>query len=208
MGSIILSALLIGVMPFLLMAFVGGKHKMKFIGRRRFCDVAFPYRMGAGFPGDVSRTHPASIEPVFNNSSTPMLHYGYFGVIDSGALRPLAAGDQSDTVALTAYGVSVRPFPFQASVGDSAFGGAAFGEATPPVSAAIDMLRSGYIIVKAVGTAVKGAPVYVWTKAASGSHTLGGIEAAYSSTNTVQIAGATFNGAADANGYVEIAFNI
>ena len=32
--------------------------------RQKTRDVAFTFRMGAGFAGDVNRTHPASIEPV------------------------------------------------------------------------------------------------------------------------------------------------
>jgi hypothetical protein len=180
----------------------------KSIGRLRFCDVSFGYRMGAGFPGDVTRSHPASIEPCLNNPTTPLLRYGYFGLITNGDLRPIASGDQSDTEDAVAYGVTVRPFPQQASVGDSAFGGAAFGAGVPPANAAIDMLRSGYIIVKVNGSPVKGDPVFVWAAADTGNHVLGQPEAAFTTVKTVKIAGATYNGSPDANGYVEIAFNV
>ena len=39
-------------------------------------DVAFTYRMGAGFPGDINRTQPFSAVPSLINTTTPPRAYG------------------------------------------------------------------------------------------------------------------------------------
>lgn len=178
--------------------------------RMKTRDVAFQFRMGAGFPGDVNRTHPASIEPCLIDASAPPTAYGQPVLVDATTqgVRPFAAGDQSDTVA-AGYGVTVRPYPFQQSSASN-FGEAAIGAATPPVTGVMDVLRAGYIMgkVPAGQTAVKGAAVYVWAAASTGSHVIGGLETAYSAGNTTQLLNATFNGTPDADGNVEIAFNI
>ena len=180
--------------------------------RARTCDVAFTFRMGAGFPGDVNRTHPAEIEPALNDTTNPVLAYGVPVIATtSNTVRNIEVGDQSNGTALTPYGFSVRPYPLQASTG-TAFGGAALGAATPPAGA-IDIMRSGLIIgvLNAGVTApTKGAPVYVWCAATSGSHIQFGLETAYSAGNTVQLDPNRYiyNGPADASGVVEIAANV
>lgn len=176
--------------------------------RMKARDVAFAFRMGAGFPGDVNRTHPAGIEPCKANSSTPPTAFGQPVLVDStNGVRPFTTGDQSNTVA-AGYGVTVRPFPFQQSSASN-FGQADFGAAVPP-GGAIDVLRAGYIMVQIPAGVVvkKGNPVYVWAVATSGAHIQGGVEGAYSAGNTTQLLNATFNGPADANGNVEICFNV
>lgn len=179
------------------------------LGRFRFADAidpsAFPYRMGAGYPGDINRTHPASVEPAKIDASAPPTGYGQPVLYDAttNGVRPFAAGDQSDTVA-KGVGVTVRPYPIaQRSGGDSA----SFGAATPPTSGPIDILKYGYIMVQLNDvTAVlhKGDPVYVWAVATSTIHTQAGIEAVASAGNTTQLKNAYFNGPADANGVAEI----
>jgi len=177
--------------------------------RMKTQDVAFGFRMGAGFAGDVNRTHPASIEPVLNNVTTPVTAFGQPVLIDTAtqSARPFAAADQSDSIA-AGYGVAVRPYPYQQMTASN------FGEATIGAGAvqagAIDVLRSGYIMVKlaAGGTPKKGQPVYVWSAATSGNHIQGGVEAAFTTTKTTELLNATFNGSPDASGNVEIAFNI
>ena len=181
--------------------------------RQKTRDVAFTFRMGAGFAGDVNRTHPASIEPVMIDSSAPPTFYGQPVLLgaDSNSnygARAFASGDQSNTVA-AGYGITVRPFPVQQSSGSN-FGAAALGAATPPTNGVVDVLRSGYIMVNLPngGSPVKGGAVYVWAAASTGNHVLGGVEAAYSAGNTTQLLNATFNGSPDASGNVEVAFNI
>ena len=184
--------------------------------RLRFCDmpgVAFQFRMGAGFPGDVNRTHPASIEPMLVDASAPVTAYGNVGILDSTTqgLRAIGAGDQSDTVLLTPYAALVRPYPYQPATATN-FGAASLGAATPPTTGSVDGLRSGYIMAQlnsGAGTSVKGQPVYVWAKATTTGHIQGGYETAFSSTNTVQLDSRfTFNGGAAASGVCEISFNL
>ena len=178
--------------------------------RMKTRDVAFQFRMGAGFPGDVNRSHPASIEPTLIDASAPPTLYGQPVLVDATTqgVRPFAAGDQSNTVA-AGYGITVRPYPLQQSSATN-FGAASIGAATPPANGVIDTLRAGYIMsyLAAGGSPVKGGAVYVWAAASTGNHVLGGIEAAYSAGNTTQLLNATFNGSPDASGNVEIAFNI
>lgn len=177
--------------------------------RMKTRDVAIQFRMGAGFPGDVNRTHPASIEPCLIDSSAPPTAYGQGVLVDSTTqgVRPFVAGD----VALTeAYGVTVRPYPFQQSSGSN-FGAATLGAAVPPVAGEMDVLRSGYIMTKLSGgvNPVKGGLVTIWTAASAGAHVQGGFEAAVTGgSSTPALPGVTFNGVPDSSGNVEIAFNI
>ena len=178
--------------------------------RAKARDAAFTFRMGAGFAGDVNRTHPASIEPALIDANAPITGYGQPVLVDATTqgVRPFAAADQSNTVA-AGYGITVRPYPFQQSSATN-FGAASFGAATPPTTGITDVLRSGYIMANlaAGGSPVKGGAVYVWAAASSGAHVIGGIEAAYTAGSTTQLLNATFNGSPDASGNVEIAFNI
>lgn len=175
--------------------------------RAKARDVAFQFRMGAGFPGDVNRTHPATIEPVLIDASAPPTAYGQPVLVDptTQGVRPYTAGD----TATLPYGVTVRPYPIQ-QASASNYGAASLGAATPPTSGAMDVLRAGYIMgqVPAGQIPVKDGTVYIWTAASSGAHVQGGFEATNPSANGIALAGVTFNGGADANGVVEIAFNI
>lgn len=181
----------------------------RFVGRARTHDVAYTYRMGAGFVGDVNRTHPASIEPVLIDVNSPPTAYGQAVVVDptTQGVRPLGAGDTSlDAI----YGITVRPFPLQQSSANN-YGTIGIGAATPPVAGVMDVLRSGYIMAALTGnaSAVKGGRVYVWVAASSGNHVQGGFEAAATGGSTILLDEKTyFNGPADANGVVEIGFNI
>jgi hypothetical protein len=181
------------------------------LGRAKTRDVAFPFRMGAGFPGDVNRTHPASIEACLIDASAPPTAYGQAVVTDAttNGVRPVAAGDSAITAV---WGFTVRPFPIQASTGGS-FGAAAIGAATPPTVGAIDVCRSGYMMsVLNVGSAqpTKGAPVYIWYAATSGNHIQGGLETQNTGGSTLQLDPNrySFNGPADANGNVEVCVNV
>lgn len=167
---------------------------------------AIKFRMNAGFPGDVNRTHPFSVEPCLQDDVAPCLLYGQILTIDAtgNAVRKLLAADQSDAVSLMCWGMSVRPFPIQQSTGGMT---SDFGAAVPPVTGVIDVLRQGYgmaVLNDVTALPKKGDAVYVWAVATSGVHIQGGIEAVFSSTNTVKLANAVFNGAGDASGNVEI----
>ena len=168
---------------------------------------SFKYRMGAGIPGDVNRSHPASIEPNFNDATNPVVSAGLACLVNSAknGVRQVAAGDTGVT---KIYGVTVRAYPTQDKGTAYDFGGQAQGLEPLPAGQNVDVLRSGYINAPIVGTPGKNDPVYVWVAAASGAHIQGGFEASASGGNTAAIANAFFNGAPDSNGYGEIVVNV
>ena len=176
---------------------------MKQVTRMKTRDVAFPFRMGAGFSGDVNRTHPASIEPCLVDPAEPPAIFGQAVLFDpaSQGTRPFTTGDASSA----AYGVTVRPYPFQQSSANN-FGAAAIGNAGIAGNV-IDVLRSGYIMVQVnLGQTapVKNGPVYVRVAATSGAHIIGQFETASDGTNNVLVTNANFQGGMDANGVAEI----
>ena len=177
-----------------------------YVGRQRTCDsfTAFQFRMGAGFAGDVNRTHPASIEPVLIDAAAPPTEYGQPVLLDpvSGGIRGFGAADTADGAA---YGFLVRPYPTQQTQGGLS---ATFGAATPPTSGVADVLRFGYIMVKLGGSVTvqpkKGQAVHVWTAASSGNHVQGSVEDVATPGSSAVVTNATFNGATDANGVTEV----
>lgn len=184
-------------------------------GRQRTCDAtAILFRMLAGFPGDVNRTHPFTVEPALIDPAAPPLLFGGAVIADLTAVNGVRQPAPGDSALTGVYGFLVRPFPVQASSA-GAFGTANIGAAVPPSTGACDVLRSGYIMASLpAGSAVptKGAPVWVWVAANSGAHVQGGVESAAAGGNTIPLTAAgsvcTFNGPPDASGNVEIAFNI
>ena len=177
--------------------------------RARTLDVAFTYRMGAGFPGDVNRTHPASIVPGLINATTPVRLYGDpVLVATDGTYRGFTTTDTTDGTACA--GILVRPYPTQQQSGGMS---SALGAATPPINGAggtVDVIDSGFVMVRCNNFAAtppkKGGAVYVWVVASTGAHVLGGLESVEDATpaNTTLLSNATFNGAPDANGIVEL----
>ena len=162
-------------------------------------DVAYQYRMGGGFAGEVNRMHPASIEPCLINTTTPPKAYGHVVLADTtNGVRSVAAGDTGVT---RIYGVAVRPYPTQQTSGGMS---SSFGVAAPPTSGVLDVLRAGYITVKCVGTPKKDDPVFVWVAVDGSGNLQGQVRATASAGNTAAIANARFNGVPDADGVVEI----
>lgn len=172
--------------------------------RLRTCDVAFTFRMGAGFPGDINRTHPFSVMPGLANVTTPPRNYGDPVLVDTAtnSYRGVIAGD-NNAAALAFQGVIVRPYPMQQTSGGMS---AAIGTAAAPTTGVIDILEEGYIMGKIPPgvTVTKNGTVYVWCAVNSGNHVQGALEGAASVGNTVPVLNAKFNGPADANGNVEI----
>ncbi len=172
-------------------------------GIQRTCDVAYPYRMPAGFSGDVNRTHPFSVEPCAMDQTSPILFYGQAGVIDATTkkFRRVLSGDS----ALTGiYGIAVRPYPVQQGNLNQGLGTAA-----PPLDQPIDVLRWGYIMAVVFGTPTKGQAVYVWSDADAGGEVAGKLTVTTTGGSTIgPLGGSTFQGAPDANGVTEVAFNI
>lgn len=206
-----------GLLSFVLSIFTGPARVMSppvFVGNRATRraithDVAFGFRMGGGFPGDVNRMHPASIVPGLLDPTNNFLGYGQVALFGDGTTganntyRALVAADGSAT-AIKAAGLIVRPYPTQQMAATSL--NAPIGSAVPPTSGIADFLHAGFMIVKMkAGTTVKkGGAVHVWVAATSGANIQGEFAAAASTTNTVTLANARYTGPADANGNVEI----
>jgi hypothetical protein len=162
--------------------------------------VAFLTRMPYGIPGDITRQSQAKIEAQVLDASLPFAGYGLVGKIASGKFVPFA-GAETDA---DDYGILVRPFPVTgANASDP------LGTAVPQTTGIANVLRSGYINVKNnAGTPAVGGAVYVRVATAGTGKPIGGFEAVADGANTIALTGATFAGAADANGNVEVAYNI
>lgn len=174
-------------------------------GRALTGDVAFTFRMGAGFPGDVNRTHPFSVEPGLMDPTNPIRQYGDPALINSAAnsYRGFIAGD---TAATKIDGVLVRPYPGQQTTGGMA---ADLGAAVPPqVRAAIDIINEGYVMVRchnaSVNPPAKGGAVFVRVAATAGALIQGGFHAADDGANAIEVSNARWNGPADASGVAEL----
>jgi len=175
--------------------------------RARTKDVAFSYRMGAGFPGDVNRTHPASIMP---GLMTPTLAskirlYGDPCLIDTSlnAYRGILVGDTGVT---KIDGVLTRPYPTQQSTGGMS---SPLGASAPPDGpAVIDVIEDGIVMVRcnnfSITPPTKGSAVHIWYAANSGVHLQGGFESVATGGSTIAITNAKFNGPPDANGVTEL----
>ncbi len=169
--------------------------------------VAYLYRMPAGIPGDINRAQHATVEAqtiAHTGQTGSPTRFGIPVSIDaiSKLIRGVVATDTNAAPGI--YGFLVRAYPTGAAQDP-------LGTATPVVvqGSACDVMRRGYMTVKCnFGTPAKGAPVYVWKSASSGSHVQGGIEATDPSTDGFAIPGCFFMGPADADGNVEIAYNI
>jgi hypothetical protein len=178
------------------------------LGRARTHDIAYNYRMGAGFAGEINRAHPVSVEPCAPSAATPPTAFGQPVVVDpaSQGVRPLVA---TDTALTDVYGVTARPFPFQVASATN-YGATPIGAAVvPPTSQPVDVVRSGYVMVPVVGNTVKGGAVNIWIAASAAPHVQGGFEAVVTAGSTITLTNSktTFNGAPDANGIVELIFN-
>lgn len=151
--------------------------------------TTYLYAMPAGFPGNVTRRADSSLEPVLLAADTP-----------HGAPLTLDAQGRAAATAAAANvnAFLVRPYP---TTGVGAGGNSA------PGGTLQDRLVRGYISVRLAGAedtaAVKGAPVKLVAVAADG-YAVG--ELAVSAG--VDVPGAFFMGPQDADGNVEIAFNI
>lgn len=176
------------------------------VTRARTRDVAFQFRMGAGFPGDINRTHPFSVLPGLMNETDPIRLYGDPAIAvahaDGIQFRGFKAGDTRTVI----DGILVRSYPIQqlATTGTNQ----PIGAAAAPTSGVIDVLEDGFIMVKcndfAANPPSRGALVTVRIAATSGNKIQGGLHAAADGANTLTITNARWNGGADANGIAEL----
>lgn len=170
--------------------------------------TAIKYRMNAGSAGDVNRSHPASIVPHLNDVTNPATRYGQAVMYNGAAqdVRTPASGDNSATDVDVA-GFVVRPYPFQPATG-GAYGAAGYGTVAPPAGGAVDVLKSGHIMVPCNGSPNLGDPVYIWAAADSGAHLNGYAEAAATGGSTLLLRSAYFASPPDENGLCEINVNM
>ncbi len=163
---------------------------------------AFLTRMPAGVAGDVSRKGLSKIEPRAMNRSAPVLRYGEGLKLVGDKIQPIASGD---TIAADFYGLGVRPYPMQPNSLNQGL-----AEGSPNVDHPLDVLVSGYMTVKCnAGTPALGGTVYCRVSASGlDSQPIGGIEADADGSDCEAVPGAIFMGVADADGMVEIRYNI
>lgn len=170
-------------------------------------DISYGYRMPAGFPGDVNRTHPASILPglMTPTVANKIRLYGDPCLIDTtqNAYRGLLA---SDTAVTKIDGILVRPYPTQQATGGMS---AAIGTAAPPDGpGVIDVINEGFVMVRcnnfAAQQPTKGGAVFIWVTASSGAHVQGGFESVANGANTIPVSNCKWNGPTDSNGITEI----
>lgn len=155
------------------------------------------YRADNGIPGAVSRPDQQHIESQPLDAANVFSQYGLPGKIVNSLFRPISATGEA------AYGWLVRPFPTQGPNASDPV-----GSATPPTSGVANILRRGYISAKCnAGTPALNSAVYIRFQNPSGAQIVGGVEAA-AHADTYVLPGAVFTGTKDANGNVEIAFNI
>lgn len=173
--------------------------------------VAFLKRMPAGIPGALTRQGKAKVEPfqVWPQGTTGAFSaYGLAGQLDAvtGQFRVVKSTDA------TVRGFLVRPFPTGGNTG----AGAALGGSVTPPDGVGDAMVSGYINAKLYGAtaAVRGGVVYVRVAdVAATGFPIGSVQAAAqaapNAADTIALpATSYFEGPADANGNVEIAFNV
>jgi len=173
--------------------------------RSKTRDAAFQFRMGAGFPGDVNRTHPATIEPAMNDSTNPIAAPGLACLVNTAA-NTVRGIESTDTAITEIYGVSVRPYPFQVAAASN-YGAQSFGTGSFAGGQLLDVLRRGYIMVQIPATqaVTKGGAVFLWVAASSGAHIQGSFENAATGGSTATLSASyTFNGPADATGITEL----
>lgn len=162
--------------------------------------TAFLYQTNNGLPGGLSRgAGQATITPEVLDSASPFAAYGLPGKIVSGQFVPVSlVGDTAPA------GILVRPYPTTSPNASDPL-----GTSTPPTTGVVSVLRRGYIMVKCnAGVPAEGGAVYIRYAAGTINTPIGGIEAAAVAGDTVALTNCVFNGPADANGNVEIAFNI
>lgn len=163
-------------------------------------DNTFLYRMPAGIAGAISRPQDLTVEPQTPDSAKAFAAYGLAGKFSAGKFVPI---EEADTAAVVA-GIYVRPYPTASQPDKVRQIGTGYNFAG-------DCMKRGYVTVNlgADASAVTlGGAVYMRVATPSDTSPLGAFLAAADGENTVQITNAFFNGPGDANGNIELAFNI
>jgi hypothetical protein len=166
---------------------------------------AILYRMDSGIPGTLNRMEHCTVEPQLYDQTLPPTVFGIPIKYVTGKVLPIAA---ADTVANVVQGFLVRSYPTQGTTSE------ALGAGTPNKAQIANVMKRGYMTVKvnaSLPSAVpaKGGAVYCRkTDHGAGEYLVGGVESDADSAKCEAITGCYFTGPMDANGNVEIAFNI
>ncbi|WP_316549618.1 structural cement protein Gp24 [Klebsiella michiganensis] len=163
-------------------------------------DNTFLYRMPAGIAGAISRPQDLTVEPQTLDSAKAFAAYGLAGKFSAGKFVPI---EEADTAAVV-VGIYVRPYPTASQPDKVRQIGTGFNFAG-------DCMKRGYVIVNLgvdASSVALGGAVYMRVATPTASSPLGAFLAAADGANTVQITNAFFNGPGDANGNIELAFNI
>lgn len=163
-------------------------------------DNTFLYRIPAGIAGAISRPQDLTVEPQTLDSAKAFAAYGLAGKFSAGKFVPI---EEADTAAVV-VGIYVRPYPTASQPDKVRQIGTGYNFAG-------DCMKRGYVTVNlgADASAVTlGGAVYMRVATPSDTSPLGAFLAAADGENTVQITNAFFNGPGDANGNIELAFNI
>lgn len=163
-------------------------------------DNTFLYRMPAGIAGAISRPQDLTVEPQHLDATKVFAAYGLAGKFSAGKFVPVEAGD----TAAVMTGVFVRPYPTASQPDKVRQIGTGYNFAG-------DCMKRGYVTVNlgADASAVTlSSAVFVRVATPSDVSPLGAFLAAADGENTVQLTNAYFNGPGDANGNIELAFNI
>lgn len=169
---------------------------------------AYPYRMPAGIPGAVNREWEHTGEPNQLDATLSPTAYGDFVKMGSNSrIQALVSGDAAAAI----YGMLERSYPGQPGLYNQGPGGYSLGTSAPVPGGRCTVMKRGYMLVTVQGATApaKGGPVYIrlgGTVPTGGR--LNGLEAAADSTNTIQVPGAYWMGAADAQGNTELAYNL
>ncbi|EMA4781349.1 MULTISPECIES: structural cement protein Gp24 [Providencia] len=163
---------------------------------------AYLTRMPIGIVGGITRPRESTVEAVTLDNKKPFLGYGLVGKYDSDKFVPLQEGDTADKV----KGILVRPYPIT-SLTDLAHLGITANQVA-------DNLKRGYICVKATGgnalNAKKGDPVFIRVAGGTEASPIGSfvLKADATAENTPQLPNAEIMGPGEADGRIEIAYNI
>lgn len=168
-------------------------------------DVAFTFRMGSGFAGDVNRTHPFSVLPRLQSATLPVLKPGQACLYD-GATNTVKRVGAGDTAVTKIAGVSVRSFPISNHSSASFGAPSTIGTAALPTTGIIDVAEDAFMFVSVPSgqTPQLGGAVFVWVAADSGAHVQGGFETVTSAGNTITLTNAFWQGGVDAQGVAEL----
>ena len=163
-------------------------------------DNTILYRMSSGIAGAISRPQDLTVEPQTLDSAKAFAAYGLAGKFSAGKFVPIEAADTAAVV----VGIYVRPYPTASQPDKVRQIGTGYNFAG-------DCMKRGYVTVNlgADASAVAlGGEVYMRVATPSDASPLGAFLAAADGENTVQLTNAYFNGPGDANGNIELAFNI